>query len=110
MKSKVFFTFVLGVALSCGAVPAPGVDASAPLVEGVRVLAANELRVGRFVADLEFGPVSGKKFRLSQFKSAPVTVIAFTSTSCPVTKRYAPTLATLEKEFTARGVKFVFVN
>ena len=85
-----------------------GADASAPLIEGPRVVSANELGVGRLVGDLEFAPVSGKKFRLG--KSAPATVVAFTSTSCPVTKRYAPTLATLEKEFTARGVKFVFVN
>ena len=109
MKSNLI-AFVLGVAFSCGTVTVLGADASAPLVEGPRVLAANELGVGRLVPDLEFAPLTGKKFRLSQFKSAPVTVIAFTSTSCPVTKRYAPTLAMLEKEFTERGVKFVFVN
>src|SRR5688572_27541636 len=110
MKSMIIRTFVLGMVLSCRAVMAHGADASSPLLEGPRVLAANELGVGRLGADLEFAPVSGKKFRLSQLKSAPATVIAFTSTSCPVTKRYAPTLAALEKEFAARGVKFLFVN
>ena len=96
--------------MGCGAVMALSADANGPLIEGPRVVSANELGVGRLVADLEFATVSGKKFRLSQFKSAPVTVIAFTSTSCPVAKRYAPTLATLEKEFAGRGVTFVFVN
>jgi peroxiredoxin/mono/diheme cytochrome c family protein len=80
------------------------------LREAPRVVTPAELGVGRMVPDLEFAPISGRKFRLSPFKSAPATVIAFTSTSCPITKRYAPTLAALEKEFTARGVKFVLVN
>jgi peroxiredoxin len=100
----------LGLALSCGTVTARGANADASLLEGPRTVEATELGVGRLVADLEFAPVSGKKLRLSRFKSAPVTVVAFTSTSCPVTKRYASTLATLEKEFSSRGVKFVFVN
>src|SRR4030095_14416089 len=100
----------LGVAFSCGTVTASGANADPSPLEGPRAVAAPELGIGRLVADLEFAPVSGKKSRLSQFKSAPVTVIAFTSTSCPVTKRYAPTLVALEKEFSSRGVKFVFVN
>src|SRR5687767_1549257 len=74
--------------------------------EAPRIVPAAEAKVGRLVADLPFAPVAGKKFRLSDWKSAKAVVIAFTSTSCPVTKRYAPTLAQLEKEFSARDVNF----
>src|SRR5688572_20857614 len=69
------------------------------LREGPKTLAAKDSNVGRLIPDLEFSPISGKKLRLTDYKSAPITVIAFTSTSCPVTKRYAPTLAALEKEY-----------
>jgi len=93
-----------------GALHTSASDTNAPLREGPRVMAAADLGIGRLAPDVEIEPVSGKKFRLSVFKGAPAVAIAFTSTSCPVTKRYLPTLAALEKEFSARGVKFVFVN
>ena len=83
-------------------------DSSAPVLEAPRILAANEADIGRTVPDLEFAPVSGNAFRLSQFKSAPAIVIAFTSTSCPVAKRYAPTLAAIEREY-ARAVSGLFL-
>ena len=85
-------------------------DAGASVREGPQSVSPTELNVGRLVADLEFAPVKGPKFSLSNCKSAQAVVIAFTSTSCPVTKRYAPTLAALEKEYSALGVKFIFVN
>ena len=36
--------------------------------------------------------------------------IAMTSTTCPVSLRYAPALARLEKDLAARGVAFILVN
>jgi thiol-disulfide isomerase/thioredoxin len=39
-----------------------------------------------------------------------LTVIALTGTTCPVAKRYGPTLASLEKTYSAKGVQFVYVN
>ena len=111
MKLKPTLTLAFAAVLAClGDVQANAANSDAPLREAARVSTGVDLGLGRLVPDLEFAPVSGTKFRLSQFKSAPAVVIAFTSTSCPVTKRYAPTLAALEKEYAARGVKFVFVN
>ena len=66
--------------------------------------------VGHMVPDMELTDVDGKAFRLSEFKDRAAVVIAFTNTSCPVSKKYAPTLAALEKEFQDRSVVFVFVN
>ena len=92
------------------AVAEGGITTKFDVREGPQPIATSDSNVGRLIPDLEFTPVSGKKFRLSTYKSAPAVVIAFTSTSCPVTKRYAPTLATIEKQYSARGVKFIFVN
>ncbi len=78
--------------------------------QGPMVLPAAGHGVGRLVPDLKFTDIHGHSGKLSDFKSNTALVIAFTSTSCPVTKKYAPSLARLETEFTAKGVKFLFVN
>jgi thiol-disulfide isomerase/thioredoxin/mono/diheme cytochrome c family protein len=89
-----------------------GADAAVdvPVRQGPKILKASEVGVGRLLPDASFTDIKGKSGRLSSFKSAPALVIAFTSTSCPLTKKYAPTLARLEKEFGAKGVRFLFVN
>ena len=65
---------------------------------------------GRLVSDITLKPVASKSFRLSQVKPKGALVIAFTSTSCPVANRYAPTLAAIEKQVEPQGVKFIFVD
>lgn len=45
-------------------------------------------------------PVPGKKF----------TVVALTSTTCPLCKKYGPTLAQIEQAYAKKGISFVFVN
>ncbi len=78
--------------------------------EGPKVRKAAECGVGRLVRDLSFTDLTGHSGKLSDFKSSRALVIALTSTSCPLTKKYAPSLAHLEKEFAGRGVSFLFVN
>jgi len=84
--------------------------ASAPLREEPRVVHAPDSRLGRLVPDLELERIGGGMLRLKDLRSQSAVVIAFTSTSCPVTRRYGPTLAALEREYAARNVGFVFVN
>jgi thiol-disulfide isomerase/thioredoxin len=96
-----------------GGLAVPGGGAAAqdvPVRQGPKILKASDYGVGRLIPDASFTDLTGKSGRLSGFKSAPALVIAFTTTSCPITKKYAPTLARLEKEFGAQGVKFLFVN
>ncbi|MBY0458376.1 MAG: redoxin family protein, partial [Gemmataceae bacterium] len=52
----------------------------------------------------------GKAGSLSEFKGSKLLVVAFTNTTCPLAKKYAPTLQRLEKDFAAKGVSFLFVN
>ncbi|MCX6954564.1 MAG: redoxin domain-containing protein [Verrucomicrobia bacterium] len=92
----------------------PGAPESAvaddSLRQGPKRLKPADAGVGRLVPDLPFTDLNGKPGKLSDFKSRSALVIAFTSTSCPVTKKYAPALARLEKEFAAQGVAFLFIN
>jgi mono/diheme cytochrome c family protein/thiol-disulfide isomerase/thioredoxin len=64
--------------------------------------------IGRLVVGLEAKTIDGQTCALES--QALATVIAFTDVSCPLTRRYAPTLANLEDKYKAKNVRFVFVN
>lgn len=102
--------FALFALIGAGFTNALQAAPSASVREGPQVIAPPERGVGRLVTDLDMLSMAGKRFRLSEFKSASATVIAFVSTSCPVSKRYGPTLAALERDYSPRGVRFIFVN
>lgn len=52
----------------------------------------------------------GREFSLEQIAGEKATVVAFLGTECPLAKQYGPRLAELEKEYGARGVKFVAID
>lgn len=66
--------------------------------------------VGRFVADLSFTDIHGKDGSLSSFKEKKLIVVAMTSTSCPLSRKYLPSLAELVQAYSEKGVQFVAVN
>lgn len=78
--------------------------------QGPRLLAPGEHGVGRFVPDLEFPLIDGSVARLHGNVGNTLTVIAFTSTSCPISKKYLPTLVDIHRDFASRGVRFLLVN
>lgn len=88
---------------------APRAHAADPK-EAPRTLLAAHAGVGRFVPDVSFTDLAGKAGKLSEFKGDKLTVVAFTTTTCPVCKKFAPALQRLEKEWAAKGVRFLFVN
>ena len=55
--------------------------------------------VGKFVPDVAFTDLAGKAGKLSDFRASKLTVVAFTNTTCPICKKYAPSLQRLEKEW-----------
>ena len=77
--------------------------------EGPRVLKAGECGIGTMIGEAALVDLDGKARTLSEFTAEKPAVIAFVSTSCPVSKRALPSLARLEKEYAARGVAFVLI-
>lgn len=75
-----------------------------------QILKPSEHRVGRYVADLAFTDLRGNELRLSAPGAARFTVLAMTSTSCPLSRKYLPTLAELSKQYAEQSVRFVLVN
>ncbi|MCU0702956.1 MAG: redoxin family protein [Fimbriiglobus sp.] len=67
--------------------------------------------VGRLAPDLTATTVDGAAFKLSDaLKGKKAGVVAVTSVTCPLSKKYLPTLAALEKEYAAKGVGFVVID
>lgn len=81
-----------------------------PLTAGPRVLKGGDLGVGRQVSDLVVTDLVGKTHKLSELAKKNGLVIACTSATCPVSKRYAPSLQRLEKELAAQGIGMLVVN
>lgn len=78
--------------------------------EEPQVLRGKELGVGQRIPDIQFEDISGKKLRLSDLTEFDAVVVAMTGTGCPLCKKYAPTLARMEKLYRPKNVAFVFVN
>jgi peroxiredoxin/mono/diheme cytochrome c family protein len=81
-----------------------------PVRQGPKAVKPGEAGVGRQAPDVAFTDIAGKAHKLSEFKDKKALVVAFTSTSCPISKKYAPALGRLEKSYAEKGVAFVFVN
>ena len=81
-----------------------------PVRQGPKLLTPGEHGIGGLVADAEFVDLNGRTHHFSDFSDRKATVIAMTSTSCPLSRKYLPTLVELAKTYSARGVIFVLVN
>ena len=66
--------------------------------------------IGRFIADTAFLDLDGTPHSLGEFRKHKLLVVAMTSTSCPLSRRYLPTLTKLAKEYADKDVKFLAVN
>lgn len=98
MKTWLLMGAAAGVA-AAGLVSPPGRTAS-PLasVPGPRVVATLS------------SPALGQGVARAPRADSRLTVVAFTSTTCPLCRKYGPTLAALEDKYRSKGVAFVFVN
>jgi thiol-disulfide isomerase/thioredoxin len=88
----------------------PATAVRPPIREAPRVLNGSEHGVGRKIPDLAFKDLKGQLSSLSRLGEEKPVVILITGTGCPLCKRYAPSLASLEKDYTEKGVHFLFVN
>jgi mono/diheme cytochrome c family protein len=69
------------------------------------------LGVGRLIPDLALAPLKGDATTLTKvLEGKNGVVIAMTSVSCPAAMKYIPRLASIEDEYAAKGVPFIFVN
>ncbi len=80
------------------------------LKEQPQLLKASECGVGRMVPEVVLRDLAGHEGKPGAFRDRKAVVIACFSTTCPLSNKFAPELARLEKEYAAQGVAFLFVN
>ena len=71
---------------------------------------AHAAGVGRFVADAVGQDLEGNPRSWRSGRGERLTVVALTSVTCPLCRKFAPSLARIEAAYAERGVRFVFVN
>ena len=90
------------------------VQAAAPSDSAIRQsplpLKPGDHGVGRMIADIGFTDLAGQSRRISEFEKSKAVAFVLTSTSCPLSKKYLPTVATLARQFKPAGVTFICVN
>jgi len=85
--------------------------ADRPLTEAPQVLKANEHGVGRQVEDLALKDLEGREVKLGGFIAQDkAVVLALFTVDCPISKKLAPELARLEKDYAGKQVPFLLVN
>ncbi len=98
-------------AVEKGDVPTGPVQPAKVVAVGPTILKPGDLGVGRQIADVTFADTSGMTYQLSNLAAqAKGLVIACTSTTCPVSKRYTPGLVRLAKELEAQGIALILLN
>ena len=85
-------------------------NGSDPIRVGPKKIKPADVHVGERFSNVSGIAVDGRKFDLSNCEDFKATVIALTSTSCPICRKYAPSLAQIEKQFTSKNIRFCFLN
>jgi len=70
---------------------------------------AQEFKLGSKVTDFNVQDLDGKTVSFSSLRG-PVTVVTFIATQCPVSNSYNQRMNAVYQDYTAKGVKFIFVN
>jgi peroxiredoxin len=73
------------------------------------VLWAQQFQLGSKVTDFNVQDLNGQTHAFSALKGN-VTVVTFISVQCPVSNAYNDRMNDLYKDYSAKGVKFIFVN
>lgn len=79
------------------------------LVLGTGMLFAQQFQIGSKVDDFSVTDLSGKTTSFNALKG-DVTVVVFTSTNCPVSNAYNERMNSVYKDYSGKGVKFIFLN
>jgi thiol-disulfide isomerase/thioredoxin len=66
--------------------------------------------IGTPVSELRFVDIRGLERNLKEMGTHKAIVLTFTTTTCPLVRKYLPKLAEMDAEFRSQGVLFVAVN
>ncbi|MCX5690201.1 MAG: redoxin family protein, partial [Planctomycetota bacterium] len=114
---KLLWSGIIGLIVSSsGAEPLPpggdgsSVDMAQSAVAPPSPRDAREAGIGRFVPAATGTDMEGKSTSWRSGRGEKLTVLALTSTTCPLCRKFSPTLARIEAAYATRGVRFVYIN
>jgi len=81
----------------------------AALFLSIPVVNGQEFRLGSPVSDFQVSDLQGGSHAFSSLKGE-TTLVVFIATRCPVSNAYNQRMESLYKDYSQKGVKFVFVN
>lgn len=90
--------------------PAPSSPATSARTSGPLIENGAELGIGRQMPDVRFEDLAGRTLTLRESLGSRGAAIAFTSLTCPVSKRYLPSLAQLGKNLSDQGLTLIVVD
>ncbi len=82
----------------------------APIKEGVVFQKPSDLGVGRLMPTLGVTSLATGVAQAYEFKKNTLTVVLFTSQSCPVAKKLIPDIEALQKKYAAKNIAWLMVN
>jgi protein-disulfide isomerase len=71
---------------------------------------ARDMGIGRYIPDAKGRDLNGNTVSWRSGRGEKFTVVALTSVTCPMCRKFAPSLARIEATYADRGVRFVYVN
>ena len=80
-----------------------------PVRKGPQPLKPAEHGIGQLIKAFSFSDINGKQHTFESNRTTQFTAFCFTSTSCPLSRKYLPTLAELSQSAPAH-VQYVLVN
>ncbi|HEX5177492.1 MAG TPA: hypothetical protein VFV83_10705, partial [Chthoniobacteraceae bacterium] len=98
-----------------GAAPPPGNSAPPKLTRDDAIrqapqrLKPGDYGIGAMIANVRVPVSDGASQSLAEIADGKMLVVALVSSSCPVSKRYIPTLARIESDYASRGVRFLLL-
>ena len=80
------------------------------LRQSAKTLRPADHGVGRYMADVSFADINGAQRSLKEFKEKSYVVVAMTSTSCPLSRKYLPSLVELSQKYSPKDIQFIAIN
>ena len=80
------------------------------LRQSAKILRPADHGVGRYMADVSFSDLNGARHSLKEFKEKSFVVVAMTSTSCPLSRKYLPSLVELSHKYSPKNIQFIAIN
>ena len=87
----------------------PPFEPAVQAVRGPHPLKPADHRIGALISDAELTTLDGKPTRLRSFAGKLGTAVVMIDPNCPISQRYFPVLARLEKTWRDRGVGFLYL-